>query len=173
MRYAKIKHLDISNGPGIRESLFLSGCNLHCKGCFNYDIWDYEYGEMFDIIKTTDEIMGIFKNNPQLSGFSLLGGEPFGRSKEDYYKIIHLISSLKAINQNLNFWVWSGYIFEELIKDINVLEVLKMFDVIVDGPFIEEQKDLKLIFRGSRNQRIIDIKKSLDSGKTILHKLNN
>lgn len=171
MRYAKIKHLDIANGPGIRESLFLSGCNLRCKGCFNYDIWDYNYGNMYTI-KTSDEIVETFRNTPQLSGFSLLGGEPFGRSKEDYSQIIELLDRLKSLNGNLNFWVWSGHTFEELTKSNIDLELLKQFDVLVDGPFVEEEKNMKLLFRGSNNQRIIDIKESLKNNKVILHNLN-
>lgn len=172
MRYAKIKHLDIANGPGIRESLFLSGCDLRCEGCFNYDIWDYDYGTIYSQ-ETADEILATFKGNPNITGFSLLGGEPFGRSKEDYLEITELIDRLKSFNKDLNFWVWSGHIFEELTQDTDSLDFLKAFDVIVDGPFIEKEKNLKLNFRGSNNQRIIDIKKSLDNGKIILHKLNN
>lgn len=168
MNYSGIIKEDIGNGPGIRLSLFVSGCPFHCKGCFNEKTWDYLYGKDFSE-EVEREIINSFKENPIIKGFSLLGGEPFARlEQKDYLVLINLIQNIRINTQCNSFWVWSGYTFEELVKRNNPFSLLKEFDILVDGPFIQEKKDLKLPFRGSTNQRIIDVQKSLKEDKVVL-----
>lgn len=168
MNYSGIIKEDISNGPGIRLSLFVSGCPFCCKGCFNEVAWDYLYGKEFTK-EVEKDIIGYFKDNSLLNGFSLLGGEPFARlEQKDYLQLINLIHSLKANTKCKSFWVWSGYTFEEIIERSLPFSLLKEFDVLVDGTFIQKKKDLKLPYRGSNNQRIIDIQKSIKRKEIVL-----
>lgn len=152
--------------------MFLSGCNLQCKGCFNYDIWDYQYGKEFTQF-TISEITNDFIKNPQLKGFSLLGGEPFFRTEKDNEWIIKLVSELKAVRPNISLWVWSGHLFENLVKVNSNKHLLEQFHVIVDGPFLESQKNIRLKYRGSSNQRVIDVQKSLNHQRIIEYKGDN
>lgn len=161
MNYANINKLDVANGEGIRTSLFVSGCNFHCKGCFNEEYQNPECGELY-----TQEIENKIIQQiklPYIKGLSLLGGEPMLYCEE----LVSLCEKVKRLNKNI--WCWTGYKFEELIKDDNKLKLLNLIDVLVDGQFIEELRDLRLYMRGSRNQRVIDVKKSLKTNQIVLY----
>lgn len=156
MNYAQIRTLDIANGPGCRVTLFVSGCPHHCKGCFNKVAWDFNYGDIYTN-EMTDNIIELL-NNGNYNGFSVLGGEPLapeniGTVKEILKNIKERVTS-KAKD---SIWVYTGYIFET-IPDPSILEYI---DVLVDGPFVEELKNLKLQYCGSSNQRVINVKKKL------------
>ena len=174
MNYATVKYFDIANGLGIRTSLFVSGCTHHCKNCFNSEAWDFNYGQPFDD-KIEQDIINSLKN-PFCDGLSLLGGEPFEPSNQK--GLLPFLKRAKKEIPNLNIWCYTGYLFdEELLKDSrakteNTLEMLKLIDVLVDGKFVEELKNLNLRFKGSSNQRIIDVKKSLEENKVILYELD-
>lgn len=163
MNYAHIKKSDIANGPGVRVSLFVSGCTHHCKGCFNPETWDFDYGQLFDD-DVMDMILG-YLSREYISGLSLLGGEPF--EVENLPILLTLVRKVKEIYPKKTIWCYTGYDFREDIVDVMVHERLEVkhflsyIDVIVDGEFVEDKKDLNLRFRGSSNQRIIDVRQSL------------
>lgn len=167
MNYATIKNCDIANGPGVRVSLFVSGCTHRCPGCFNEVAWDFDYGEPFTQ-NTIDYIVSLLKPD-YIQGLTLLGGEPF--EPENQGAVVELLRQVKAAYPEKSIWAFSGYLFE---KDIlsgrlrDTREYLSYLDVLVDGPFIQEKKDLSLRFRGSRNQRLIDVPASLQKGETVL-----
>jgi len=167
MNYGEIKKVDIANGTGVRVSLFVSGCTHHCKGCFNPETWSFCYGREYTD-ETENEIMKALAPD-YIEGLSLLGGEPF--EPENQQILIGLMKRVKREHPKKNIWVYSGYTFEELTGKKcsraftdRVGEMLSMVDVLVDGEFIEELKDISLQFRGSSNQRLIDVKKSLENG---------
>jgi len=162
MYYSDIKNFDVANGPGMRVSLFVSGCRNHCPGCFQPETWNFKYGKEFDE-NTVQEIFRLYKNS-NITGLSILGGEPF--EPENYEVLEILCYYLKLCWPEKTIWVWTGYKFEDLKGN----PLLAHIDVLVDGPFKQELKDLSLAFRGSSNQRIIDVQKSLRSGSTILLK---
>lgn len=173
MNYATIKTHDISNGPGVRVSLFVSGCTHRCKGCFNSETWDFHYGNPF----TAAEEEKIFKAlaPDHIKGFSLLGGEPFEVANQK--ALLPFLQRLRAHFPKKSVWCYSGYTLDaQLLGDHPVHtkeaeEMLKLIDVLVDGEFVEEKKDLKNIrFRGSTNQRIIDVPASLAAGEVVLWK---
>ena len=154
MRYANIKNLDISNGPGIRVSLFVSGCRRHCKGCFNEVAQSFEYGTRFGS-ETLVELLRLL-SNPHIKGLSVLGGEPLEPENRD--TVLDICKAVRvAFGAKKTIWMWTGYSWED-VKDLPVMEYL---DVLVDGPFVEEQKNLCLPYCGSENQRVIDVKMSL------------
>ena len=160
MNYGTIKNLDIANGPGIRVSLFVSGCRNHCKGCFQPETWDFKYGKEFD----DDAFYSLIEmlRSEHIAGLSILGGDPF--EPENLVTVANLCKMVKDIFPNKNIWVWTGYTYED-IKDNDIFNYI---DVLVDGRFEEEHKDLSLSFRGSSNQRIIDIQKSKECGYTVI-----
>ncbi|MCI5724587.1 anaerobic ribonucleoside-triphosphate reductase activating protein [Fusobacterium sp.] len=166
MNYSGIKYADMINGIGIRVSLFVSGCNHGCKNCFNVETWNPNYGEEFTQ-KQEDEIINFFKKYGQtIRGLSLLGGDPTYPQN-----IIPLVSFLKKFKKELpdrDIWIWSGFTWEEIIEDKNRKELIELCDILIDGKFKEELKNLNLKWRGSSNQRVIDIKKSLNSNTPIL-----
>ena len=170
MNYAAIKNCDIANGPGIRVSLFVSGCTHHCKGCFNEVAWDFNYGQPFTQ-ETIDEILKLLEP-PHIAGITLLGGEPF--EPQNQPALLDLLRQIKAQMPEKSVWAFSGYLFEKDIlagrlgPEEITRELVSYLDVLVDGPFILEKKDLMLRFRGSSNQRLIDVKASLKSGTTVL-----
>ena len=171
MFYGEIKKVDVANGTGVRVSLFVSGCTHHCKGCFNPDTWNFSFGTKYTK-KTEEEIIEALKPS-YIEGLSLLGGEPF---EPENQKV--LVNLLKRIRQELpekNIWCYSGYTFEELIGQKEsraftdtTLEMLSLIDTLVDGEFVEELKDISLKFRGSSNQRIINVKESLKSNSVVI-----
>lgn len=161
MNYAQIRKYDIANGPGVRTTIFLTGCTLNCKNCFNKEYQDFHFGKVFDE-KAFAELMDSL-NDDNIRGLSVLGGEPF----DNLDGLKDLITSVRA-KTDKDIWVYSGYTFEELVQKDGAMDVLKNIDVLVDGRFVEELKDLKLKFRGSSNQRIIDMKRTLEIGKILL-----
>ena len=165
MNYATIKKNDIANGPGIRVSLFVSGCRHRCKNCFNSEAWDFNYGKEFtDIV--IGEIITALKPD-YVEGISLLGGEPF--EPENREGLIKLLEKIRSELPGKNVWCYSGFTFDQLLNDNHsAKKLLSLIDVLVDGKFVEELKDLSLIFRGSSNQNIIDVPKSLDAGEMVL-----
>ena len=156
MRYGKINTLDIANGTGVRVSLFVSGCRNRCKGCFNPETWSFDYGEPFTLW-TLEEILDALA--PQfIDGLSILGGDPF--EPENIEAVTDLCYEAKRFYPNKTIWIYTGYLYEDF-KDLPIMEYI---DVLVDGRFIEAQKDISLKFRGSTNQRIIDVQASRSSG---------
>lgn len=167
MNYATIKNCDIANGPGVRVSLFVSGCTHHCPGCFNEVAWDFDYGQPFTR-ETEDWILNLLAPD-YVKGLTLLGGEPF--EPENQSAIVSLLRRVKAQYPHKTVWAFSGYLFD---RDIlsgrlgDTGEYLRYLDVLVDGPFVEAKKNLSLRFRGSENQRIIDVPASLARGEIVL-----
>lgn len=167
MNIAQIKNLDIANGPGCRVSVFVSGCTRMCRGCFNSVAWDFEYGEKF-----TDETIQMIINlmsNPRISGLSVLGGEPFEpRNQSD---VLRLLLSVKQFVPDKTIWCFTGYELEQLLSRDSMMvyarEILELVDVLIDGPFMLEKKNLALKFRGSTNQRLIDIPASRANGRVV------
>lgn len=161
MNYAAIKKYDIADGPGVRVSLFVSGCRHHCKGCFNAETWDFHYGQPYTK-ETENEILHAL-NAQYIEGFTLLGGEPF--EPENQQVLVHLLKKIRKTYPQKSIWCYTGYLFDiDLIEGGKVFtsvtrEMLSYIDVLVDGEFIEAEKDLSLQFRGSRNQRILHLEK--------------
>ncbi len=175
MRYGELKCPDIANGLGIRVSLFVSGCTHHCKGCFNAVTWDFNYGEVYS--KETEEAIISLLSPDYIHGLSLLGGEPF--EVENQGELVSLLRRVRLAYPKKNIWCYTGYVLEELTGQIpsrcrgpQTDEMLAMIDVLVDGRFVEEKKDISLRFRGSSNQRILDLPASLKEGKAVLHPLH-
>ncbi|MBR0490682.1 MAG: anaerobic ribonucleoside-triphosphate reductase activating protein [Clostridia bacterium] len=163
MRYNKIRKMDIADGPGVRVSIFMQGCHFHCKNCFNSDTWDFEGGKEFTD-ETIDRVLELCEN-PNISGLSILGGEPM--NPENIEGTTKLAKCFKQKFPNKTLWSWSGYQFDKHLKD---KEVCKYLDVIVDGQFKDELKNPTLKWCGSENQRVIDVQKSLKQGEVILYK---
>lgn len=160
MRYAQMRKYDVANGEGIRTTLFVSGCHFHCKNCFNSEYWPFEYGEEYD-----DEAMQKFIDmgkTPNVAGYSLLGGEPMDQLMDGM-----MLKTVQQIKEQTgkSIWMWSGYTLESM--NPQQLEILKYVDILVDGQFVDEKKNLKLLFRGSENQRIIDVQKTLEKGEIV------
>lgn len=169
MYYGNIKRLDIANGEGVRVSLFVSGCRNHCKGCFQPETWNFEYGRPFTP-ETEDALLEALKPS-YVDGLTLLGGEPF--EPENQRVLVELLHRIKAEFPQKNVWCFSGYTLEEIMGAGHPhceasAEMLSMIDVLVEGRFVEEQKDISLKFRGSANQRIIDVQKTLKQGEIVL-----
>lgn len=170
MNYASIKNCDIANGPGVRISLFVSGCTHHCKGCFNEVAWDFDYGEPFTQ-ETIDMILDMLAP-AYVKGLTLLGGEPF--EPQNQPALVDLLRQVKAKYPEKSIWSFSGYLFDrdilpgKLGDPAITREFLSYLDVLVDGPFIESKKNLSLRFRGSENQRLINVPASLKRGTIVL-----
>ncbi len=170
MNYATIKPHDTADGYGVRVSLFVSGCTHHCKGCFNSEAWDFNYGNCYTK-ETEDQIIDLLKRD-YIRGLSLLGGEPM--EPQNQAVLVNLIRRVKSELPEKDIWCYSGYLFDhDLVKGGRAYteytdEILSDLDVLVDGKFVEELKDLKLKFRGSSNQRLIDVKNSLSNHSVVL-----
>lgn len=167
MNYAEIKYCDIANGTGCRTVLFVSGCRNACKGCFQPQTWDFGYGEPFDE-KVQKEVLDSLAPD-YITGITLLGGEPF--EPENQKELVPFMRKVVAQYPNKNVWAFTGYIYD---KDLvaggrrhaeDTDELLSMIDVLVDGPFVEELKDITLKFRGSSNQRVLDLRETIRTGK--------
>ena len=158
MKYHKIRKMDISNGPGVRVSIFMQGCEFHCNNCFNPETWDFKAGEEFN----EDTINKVLKlsDKDYIVGLSILGGEPMHPKNIEGTTL--LAKAFKEKYPNKNIWVWSGYLFDKDLKD---KEVLKYIDVLVDGRFVESLADPTLKWKGSSNQRVIDVQKSLKNNE--------
>ena len=170
MNYATIKWYDISNGPGVRVSLYVSGCRNHCKNCFNPETWDFNYGEPFTEDIENKIIEGLKPD--YIKGFTLLGGDPF--EPENQKVLAPFLEKLRKAYPEKSFWAFTGYDYEKdlltgKLGDVDaVMRMLGCLDVLVDGKFVEDLKDLNLRFRGSSNQRIILLKPSLKEDKVVL-----
>lgn len=170
MNYATIKKHDIANGTGVRVSLFVSGCTHHCKGCFNPETWDFSYGTPFTE-ETENEIITALSHD-YIQGFSLLGGEPFEIPNQKV--LAPFLKKLKELYPEKDIWCYSGYNFEsdmltgKLGDEAITNEMLRYIDVLVDGEFVESLKNPSLRFKGSSNQRIIDVRQSLENDELIL-----
>ena len=167
MNYAVIKPRDIANGPGVRVSLFVSGCTHRCRGCFNQEAWDFSYGQPFTQ-DTADQILDLLR--PKfIRGLTLLGGEPFDPKNQE--AVVGLLRRVRRELPEKSIWAFSGYLYEaDMLSGRlgDLREYLSYLDVLVDGPFVLAKKNLSLRFRGSENQRLIDVKASLSAGKTVL-----
>ncbi|MBQ3066590.1 MAG: anaerobic ribonucleoside-triphosphate reductase activating protein [Clostridia bacterium] len=168
MNYATIKRNDIANGVGVRVSLFVSGCRHHCKNCFNQEAWSFSFGQPF----TEQTIANIVEwlAPSYVDGLSLLGGEPF--EPENQQALVELVQTVRKTYPHKSIWCYTGFVFEDILagkvgNKQTALQLLSNVDVLVDGKFVEEQKDLSLMFRGSANQRILDVAKSLQSGTAV------
>lgn len=158
MKYNIVRKMDISNGPGVRVSVFMQGCEFHCKNCFNPETWSFENGKDFTQ-GTIDEVLNLC-NQDYIKGLSILGGEPMHPKNID--GTTKLAKEFKEKYPNKNLWVWSGFKFDEDLKD---KEVMKYVDVLVDGRYVDEMHNPNLKWRGSTNQRVIDVQKSLKDQK--------
>ena len=162
MHYAQIRHFDVANGPGIRASIFVSGCKFNCKGCFNKEAQDFNYGNIY-----TKEVENKFMEyvlDDNVKGISILGGEPLMQTMDN--SLLNLLKRIKN-ETNKEIWMWSGFTYEKAVLDDKRKELLNYVDVLVDGQFDESKKVLNLKFRGSTNQRIIDLNKTRLTGKII------
>lgn len=170
MRYASMRSMDISNGEGVGVSLFVQGCHFHCKNCFNQDTWDFSDGKEWTR-EIEDEFMKLV-NRPYIKRVSLLGGEPL--ADENVLDIMRLINRIKTECPDKKIWCYTGYTWEQIFPIVNPYlnltqaemtrqNAVKDCDILVDGRFVEEEKDLSLEFRGSKNQRIIDVKERITS----------
>lgn len=175
MNYATIKKTDVANGPGIRVSLFVSGCTHRCKGCFNSETWDFGYGQRYTK-ETEREILEALAPE-YIRGLSLLGGEPM--EPENRGTVLSLVKKVRQTYPGKDIWCYTGYDYEkDLLQwaeretpdeshEAQTARLLSLIDVLVDGEFVEEKKNLRLAFRGSENQRLIDVKESLRQGRTV------
>lgn len=179
MNYSNIIPYDTANGEGIRTSLFVSGCTNNCQGCFNKESQDFNYGKPYTE-QTEKEILE-YISKPYVAGLSILGGDPLCQDANGLQQLISLCIATKDLGKSI--WLWTGYTWEYLTPTVTLDELnaniyyrealISLCDIVVDGPFIESKKDLTLAFRGSYNQRIIDVKKSLDKGKVVLYNKYN
>ena len=160
MHYGTIKPIDIANGPGLRVSLFVSGCRNRCPGCFQPETWSFDYGQEFTD-ETLEELMTMLEN-PHVAGLSILGGDPF--EPENIEAVTMICNNIKLLFPNKNIWLWTGYTFENYIDH----EIMRYIDVIVDGRFEYELRNLALWYRGSSNQRVIDVPNSIYTGEVVL-----
>lgn len=160
MRYNKIRKMDISNGPGVRVSLFVQGCTFNCKNCFNPETHDFNGGKEFTK-ETIEHILSLCENE-NVEGLSILGGEPMHSKNID--GVTELAREFKKRFPNKNLWAWTGFLFDQYLKD---KEIAKYLDVVVDGLYVDELHNFLLKWRGSSNQRVIDVKKSLKENKVV------
>ncbi len=173
MNYAEIKTCDIANGEGVRTSLFVSGCTHHCKGCFNEMTWDFNYGETFDA--SVKEYLLETLEPGYVAGLTLLGGEPL--EPVNQRELVDVLEQVRAKYPRKSIWCYTGYLYDTDLMEggrayCEVTDrMLEMIDVLVDGPFVEDRKDIRLKFRGSANQRIIDVRKSREYGAVVLYAL--
>ena len=171
MNYGNIKFYDIANGEGIRTSLFVSGCTNHCQGCFNEEAQDFNYGQLYT--HETEQAILEQISKPYVAGLSILGGEPLCQNNTGLTCLIELTNAVHDLGKTV--WLWTGFVWEDFdhielsIDKATIKTLLYNCDVVVDGPFIEAQKDLTLAFRGSSNQRIIDVPKTIQTGKVVLY----
>lgn len=169
MNYADIKQYDVANGPGIRVSLFVSGCTHRCKNCFNPETWDFAYGQPFT--RQEEDLILDYMKPDYVSGLTLLGGDPFEPANQE--ALVPLLKRVRETFPQKKTWCFTGFLYEDILNDMmNTLpftrELLSYIDVLVDGPFIEEQKNLSLRFKGSENQRTILVPESLTAKQVIL-----
>ena len=171
MNYSNIILCDTANGEGIRTSLFVSGCTNHCQGCFNEEAQDFNYGQLYT--HETERTILEQISKPYVAGLSILGGDPLCQNNAGLTYLIELVNSVHDLGKTV--WLWTGFVWETFICMTDDLRssllygLLTSCDVVVDGPFIDARKDLTLAFRGSSNQRIIDVPKTIQTGKVVLY----
>lgn len=166
MNYAQIRPVDVANGPGIRVSLFVSGCTHACPGCFNPEAWDFDYGQPFT--RGEEDAILTHLAKPYVKGLSLLGGEPFHPANQA--AVLELVERVRDSYPDKDIWCYTGYLYEDLLAGKvgeHSRALLERLDVLVDGPFVLEQKELSLRFRGSANQRLIDVPASRKAGDVV------
>ena len=161
MKYASIRNLDIANGDGVRCTIFVSGCEHRCKNCFNPETWNFDYGKEFT--EDTLQLLLDLAKPSHISGLSILGGEPL--HPRNRQTVLELAKKFKSVYPEKTIWLWTGFLWEDVAPDL----VDSGIDVVVDGQFKEELKDLRLKYRGSSNQRVIDVQKSLEAEEVILY----
>lgn len=172
MNYGNIKNCDIADGEGVRVTLFVSGCTNKCKGCFQPETWDFDYGKPFTK-ETEEEILKMLEPF-YINGLTLLGGDPFEPSNQR--ALLPFLKKVKSTYPDKDIWAYTGFLYESLLKDGTHCrcevtdELLKYIDILVDGPFIEEKKDITLLFRGSANQRLINMRATRTLGEVVLWK---
>ena len=166
MKFSTIRALDVANGPGIRVTIFVSGCSHNCNGCFNEELQDFQHGTLWTEKDEEEFIKKVAK--PQVTGVSILGGEPLEQLMDD--SLFRLLRRIKKEMPEKSIWLWTGDIFEEAIKNPKKRRIIECLDVLIDGPFILAERNLKLKYRGSENQRVIDVVKSFKTGKTVFMK---
>lgn len=172
MRYASIRKMDISNGEGVGVSLFVQGCPIHCEGCFNQSTWDFDGGKEFtgDTMNRIDELL----SKPYIKRFSILGGEPLAMRNRD--KVFKIVNHVKTYSPQIKIWLYTGFTWENLNSDLVkkkeeiLTKIISRSDVMVDGPYAHDLRDPSLKFRGSSNQRVIDIQESLKRNEVVLYK---
>lgn len=169
MRYASMRNLDISNGENIGVSLFVQGCHFHCNNCFNSETWDFEGGYSWTE-KATKDFLNLI-NRSYIKRVSILGGEPL--TSRNVEEIFHLISTIRNLFPTKTIWLYTGFTWEQIMNptnsdDILRKEIVSQCDVVVDGEYIDELRDITLKWRGSSNQRVIDVKKSIEKGDVVL-----
>ena len=164
MNYEKIDKCSVSNGSGVRTVLWVSGCDIHCRNCQNPQTWDFDSGIPF----TEDTMQEILYDlsKPYIKGLTLSGGHPL--DPHNAPKVLEIVKRVKMVFPNKDIWIYTGYVWEDIIKDDILKEIFKRTDVLVDGAYVDELRDISLAFRGSSNQRIIDVPKSLEQNKVIL-----
>lgn len=164
MNYAKIKHFDIANGEGVRTSLFVSGCQFHCEDCFNSETWDYDYGNLYTK-ETENHILSTLQDS-YIDGLSILGGDPLWQDEDGIAQLTKLVEQVKSIEKTV--WIWSGFTWEQLPSlSASKQNLIKLCDVMIDGLYNKTLRDLRLKWRGSSNQRVINIQQSIKEGKVI------
>ena len=164
MNYAQIRPYDASNGAGIRTTIFVSGCTHKCPSCFNTEAQNFNYGNLFTK-ETEDEFIRLSQNK-NIVGINILGGEPLQQLMDD--SLLNLLKRLKE-EVGKSIWMWTGYTWEEVIEDSRKVELIKYVDVLIDGRFEQDKKDLMLKYRGSSNQRVIKVQESLESNSIVLY----
>lgn len=167
MKYTTIRKLDVSNGPGVRVTLFVSGCTHKCEGCFNEDLQDFNNGD--DWTKDTEDMFIGYLKNPVVVGINLLGGEPLQQTMDD--SLLNLLKRAKEECPDKDIWMWTGDVFEDILGNEKKMELLKYADVLVDGRFDLSKRNIKLKYRGSENQRVLDVVKSIEKSRPV--KLDN
>lgn len=156
MNYAEIRKLDVTNGPGVRTTLFVSGCTNNCEGCFNKDLQNFTYGKRWSA-EIADEFIG-YINNTNVKGVNILGGEPMEQTGDR--DLINLLDRIKK-ETGKNIWLWSGFLYEDIIRNELMKEILSYVDILIDGKFELANRNISLKYRGSSNQRVIDVKESI------------
>lgn len=167
MNYSKIRKFDVSNGPNIRTTLFVTGCTNGCEGCFNRELQDFNSGEPWT--KEVEDQFIEYTKSSNVYGVNILGGEPMDQTMDD--ALPKLLERIKKETKK-SIWLWSGYLYEDILRDVKKLEILRWVDVLVDGRFMINKRDLNLKYRGSSNQRVIDVKRSLIEDKVVLVKID-
>lgn len=163
MRYNKIRRYDVTNGPGVRTTIFVSGCTHNCEDCFNKELQDFEYGDIWSQ-KSEDEFID-YVSDPMVVGINVLGGEPLQQIMDD--SLLNLLKRVKNEFPEKSIWLWTGDLFEEAIENEKKLAIIEQVDVIIDGQFQKDKRNIKLKYRGSENQRVIDVRESLEKDEVV------